>query len=174
MSPCAGLPLATAVTPLVLFALSLLPLPPALYTLRDQDHPFSRSPKVPNIRESYVAERSVERVNPRREDRRKGTRASLTPLTSHSPSAVLWDLLPKYRDPSRCSTISKDLANIRYVSRLTTSNIRTMRNLLLIFTRTDFATADFHFSTRLLLDTTSLLRRILYNFLIEATQTCHV
>lgn len=50
-----GLPLATVVTPLALFA-SSLPSPPR--TLRDQDHPFSRSPKVPNIRESYVTERS--------------------------------------------------------------------------------------------------------------------
>lgn len=33
---------------------------------------------LPNIRESYVAERSVERVNPRREDRRKGRRDGLS------------------------------------------------------------------------------------------------
>lgn len=48
------------VTPLALFALSLVFLPrfPLLYVLQDQDNPFSPgSPEIPNIHQSYVIER---------------------------------------------------------------------------------------------------------------------
>lgn len=84
------------VTPLALFASSLpSPLPPAPpCTLRDQDHPFSRSPKVPNIRESYVTERSS--AGESSSGGRAGRKRTLGPLTNHSPRlAILRDPLPR-------------------------------------------------------------------------------